>query len=79
MKVESQAGKFVLNFEEMEPGEDGIVITGKMGLWDAKTYMSFPEFLKILGMTLRPRMFGFLIKALFTGGFRTRRESEEGK
>jgi hypothetical protein len=74
MKVESQAGKFVLNFDEMEPGDDGIVITGKMGLWDAKTYMSFPEFLRILGMTLRPRMFVFLIKALLTGRFRARAE-----
>ena len=78
MKVESQAGKFILSFEEMEPGEGEIVITGKMGLWDAKTHMGFPEFLKILGMTLRPRMLGFLIKALFTGGFRSRAESNEG-
>jgi len=77
MRVESQAGKFVLGFEEMEPGRGEILITGKMGLWDAKVYMGFPEFLKILGMTLRPRMLGFLLKALFTGGFRARAESQD--
>ena len=79
MKVESQAGNFVLSFEEMEPGERNIVITGKMGLWDAKTYMGFPEFWKILSMTLRPRMLGFLLKSLFTGGFRSRAEGETGE
>jgi hypothetical protein len=77
VKVESQAGKFVLSFEEMEPGDDEIVITGKMGLWDAKTHMSLPEFLAILRMTLRLRMLGFLIRALFRGGFRARPEGAE--
>ncbi len=77
MKVESQAGKFILSFEEMEPGDNEIVITGKMGLWDARTHMSLPEFVSILVMTLRPRMLGFLIRALFRGGFRARPESTE--
>lgn len=72
MKVESQAGTFLLSFEEMEPGDDEIVITGRMGLWDAKTHMSLPEFVAILRMTLRLRMIGFLIGALFRGGFRAR-------
>jgi hypothetical protein len=69
MKVESQAGKFVLSFERMEPGEGELVITGKMGVWEATTHMSLPEFLGILRMTLKPRTLGFLIKALLTGGF----------
>jgi hypothetical protein len=77
VKVESQAGKFVLSFEEMEPGDDEIVITGKMGLWDAKTHMTLPEFLAILRMTLRLRMLAFLVRALFRGGFRARPESAE--
>ncbi|UCE84587.1 MAG: hypothetical protein JSU66_09425 [Deltaproteobacteria bacterium] len=77
MKVESQAGKFVLSFEDMEPGDDEIVITGKMGLWDAKTHMSLPEFVAILRMTLRPRMIGFLVRALFRGGFRARTQGAE--
>ena len=67
MKVESQAGNFVLSFERMEPGEAGLVITGKMGVWQATTHMSFSEFLGILAMTLRPRIVVFLLKALVTG------------
>ncbi len=74
MRVESQAGTFILNFEQLEPADGEILIIGKMGVWDAKTYMSPPEFLRLLLMTLTPRMLGFLIKTLFGGGFRTRSE-----
>ncbi len=70
MDVESQAGKFVLSFEKMEPGEGEIVITGKMGLWEATTHMSLPEFLGVLRLAMKPRMIAFLVKALFRGGFR---------
>ena len=70
MKVESQAGNFILSFERMEPGDREIVITGKMGVWDATTHMTLSEFVGVLLMTLRPRMILFLIKALFGGGRR---------
>ena len=68
MKVESQAGNFILSFERMEPGDREIVITGKMGVWDATTHMTLSEFVGVLLMTLCPRMILFLIKALFGGG-----------
>ncbi len=71
MQVESQAGKFVLSFDQMEPGDGEIVITGQMGLWQATTHMSLPEFLGVLRMTLRPRMLLFLIRSLLSGGFRS--------
>ena len=70
MNVESQAGKFVLRFEQMEPGQGEIVITGKMGVWAATTHMSLPEFLGVLRLTMKPRMIAFLIKSLVSGGFR---------
>jgi len=77
MKVESQAGNFALSFERMEPGEGGLVITGKMGVWQATTHMSFSEFLGILAMTLRPRVLIFLLKALVTGRLFAGRRGEE--
>jgi len=64
MTVESQAGRFILSFDRMEPGEGEIVISGKMGVWDARTHMTLGEFLRLLRMTLRPRMLGFLVRAL---------------
>jgi hypothetical protein len=72
MKVESQAGKFILSFDRMEPGEDGIVISGKMGVWDARTHMTLGEFMALLRMTLRPRMLAFLLRAVFGLGHRAR-------
>ncbi len=77
MKVESQAGNFALSFEGMEPGEGGLVITGKMGVWQATTHMSFSEFLGILAMTLRPRIVVFLLTVLVTGGLFAGRRREE--
>lgn len=74
MKVESQAGKFLLAFDSMEPGESGLVIKGRMGVWEATTYMPLPEMWAILKLTLRPRVLGYLLRALFTGGFRARPE-----
>ena len=69
MKVESQAGKFILTFEAMEPGEDQVVIRGKMGLWEARTFVSFPEFWGIFKLTFTPRMLVCLLRALLTGKF----------
>ena len=75
MNVESQAGKFVLSFEQMEPGDGEIVITGKMGIWAATTHMSLPELLGVLRLALTPRMIAFLIKSLFSGRFRAPAEN----
>ena len=77
MDVESQAGKFVLSFEEMEPGEGEIVITGKMGVWAATTRMSLPELLGVLRMAMRPRMIAFLARSLVRGGFRAPAENSK--
>jgi hypothetical protein len=76
MIVESQAGKFVLSFERMQPGEDELIITGKMGVWEATTHVSLREFLGILFMTSKPRMLVFLLKALVTGRFFARGREE---
>ena len=64
MIVESPAGKFILRFDRMEPGDGEIIITGKMGVWDAKTHMTLAEFLAVLRMTMTPRMIGFLTRSL---------------
>jgi hypothetical protein len=65
MTVESQAGRFLLSFDAMEPGDGEILIKGRMGVWSATTHMSLREFLGILLLTLRPRMLGFLLRSLF--------------
>jgi hypothetical protein len=71
--VDSPAGKFILSFERMDPGDGEIIITGKMGVWDAKTHMTLAEFVQVLRMTMSPRMIGFLTKSLLRGRLRPRR------
>jgi hypothetical protein len=65
MTVESQAGRFLLSFDAMEPGDGEILIKGRMGVWSATTHMSLAEFVGILRLTLRPRMLRFLLGSLF--------------
>jgi hypothetical protein len=62
--VEPQAGRFILSFDKMKSGEGEIVISGKTGVWHARTHMTLGEFMRLLRMTLRPRRLGFLIRAL---------------
>ncbi len=77
MRVESPAGKFILSFDRMEPGDHEIVITGRMGVWDATTHMTLREFFGVLRMTMSLRMIGFILKSLFTGGLRAGPKSSE--
>ncbi len=73
MTVDSPAGKFILSFERMDPGDGEIIITGKMGVWDAKTHMTLTEFVGVLRMTMTPRMIGFLTKSLIRGRLKPRK------
>ena len=70
MEVESPAGNFVLSFDNMEVGDEEIIITGKMGLWEAKTHMSPAEFLLLMRLTMRPSILLFLVRVLFRSVFR---------
>ena len=52
MRVESGAGAFELKFERIEPGNGDIVLTGQMGVWEAKTHMSISEFFAVIRMAM---------------------------
>ena len=76
MTVDSPAGKFILSFERMDPGDGEIIITGKMGVWDARTHMTLAEFLGVLRMTMTPRMIGFLTRSLVRGRLKPRKDEK---
>ena len=65
MRVESQAGAFELKFERIEPGDGDIVLTGQMGVWEAKTHMSTNEFFAVIRMAMSLKMLGFFARSLF--------------
>lgn len=55
MKIESAAGEFEFDIEALEITDNQVVLTGKMGVWEAETTMSRDDTLKLLGL-----MFGSL-------------------
>lgn len=71
MRVESQAGAFELKFERIEPGDGEIVLTGQMGVWEAKTHMSIDEFFAVIRMAMSLEMLGFFARSLFKTLFKT--------
>jgi hypothetical protein len=65
MRVESAAGAFELKFERIEPGDGDIVLTGQMGVWEAKTHITISEFFAVIRMAMSLRMLGFFLRSLF--------------
>lgn len=65
MKIESAAGEFSFDLEKLELRDDGIVLTGKMGVWEAETTMTSTDLRRIIGMVLRkPGAWGYLLRQL---------------
>ena len=65
MKIESAAGEFGFDVDKLELREDGIVLIGKMGVWEAETTMSSADLRRLLGMVLKkPGAWGYLFKQL---------------
>ena len=65
MKIESAAGEFGFDLEKLDLKDDGIVLTGKMGVWEAETTMTSADLRKILVMVLaKPGAWGYLLKLL---------------
>ncbi|WP_164660232.1 hypothetical protein [Tropicibacter sp. Alg240-R139] len=63
MKIESAAGEFAFDLEKLELQDDGIVLTGKMGVWEAETTMTSADLRRIIVMVLKtPGAWGYLFK-----------------
>ena len=73
MRVESPAGKFVLSFERIEPGDSEVLLVGKMGVWESETWVSEADLGPLLRMTLRPRVLGWALARPFAALRRRRR------
>lgn len=67
MKIDSAAGEFSFDLEKLDLREDGIVLIGKMGVWEAETTMTDADLRRIVGMVLRkPGAWGYLIRLLLS-------------
>jgi hypothetical protein len=70
MRVISGAGEFELSFERVEVRDQCLVITGKMGVWEAETIIEEGELGHLLGVTLRPRVLGWALGRPFVALWR---------
>jgi hypothetical protein len=71
MRVKSRAGSFNLTIDEVGTENGELVLVGKMGVWEAKTYLSAEELREMLAkLKIEASVLDFL--ALF--GFRYLRD-----
>lgn len=66
MIIKSPAGEFPITIERFQIEEGELVIVGRMGVWDARTYVPAGEFLRLLGkLLLSPAVMLFALRAPF--------------
>lgn len=74
MRVDSAAGEFGFDVDDIELRDDGIVLIGKMGVWEAETTMTSADLRRLLVMVLKkPGAWGYLLKQLMSA----RREAKK--
>ncbi len=65
MKLISPMGMYDLTAEELSVEEEGLVLKGKMGVWEARTTFTPRDLRQIAGLMLRPRVLRYLLAAPF--------------
>jgi hypothetical protein len=64
--IKSPAGEFPITIDGFEIEKGELVIVGKMGVWEARTYVGAGEFLRLLGKLILSRaVLLFTLKAPF--------------
>ena len=54
MIIKSMAGEFDISIEGFEVEGRYLVMVGRMGVWDARTYITGAELFTVLGKLLKP-------------------------
>ena len=65
MIIKSMAGEFDISIEGFEIEGRHLVMIGRMGVWDARTYISGPDLLTVLGRLLMPGVLAGLVTMPF--------------
>jgi hypothetical protein len=64
--IKSPAGDFPITIDGFEVENGELVIVGRMGVWDARTHVDAPDFLRLLAkLFLSPTVLLFALKAPF--------------
>ena len=65
MKVISPAGEFEFIVKDSSVEEDHVVMTGQMGVWDSKIYLTPADIWLFTSIFLRPSVILFILKLPF--------------
>ncbi len=76
MRIKSRAGNFNMTIDEVGTENGELVLIGKMGVWQAKTYLSAAELEQMLGAL---KINGSVIDFVALFGFRYVRRLVEGQ
>ncbi len=76
MRIKSKAGNFIMSVDEVDAKDGELIMTGKMGVWQANTHVNVDELMEMLSeVKVNARVIDFLV--LF--GFRYVRNLIEGQ
>ena len=65
MKVVSPAGEFEFKIKKSSVEDDHIVMSGQMGVWDSKIYLTPADIWRFTSMFLNPPVLMYLLKQPF--------------
>ncbi|CAH1665267.1 hypothetical protein [Chelatococcus asaccharovorans] len=78
MKIDSAAGEFAFDISNLELRDGGIVLTGKMGVWEAETTMTDADLRRLVRLVLlKPGAWGYLFRMIL--GARTEAKAEAAR
>lgn len=76
--IKSPAGEFPITIERFEIDEGSLVIVGKMGVWDARTYVGPRDFLRVMRkLIFSPAVLMFGLRAPFAASREQASDSKE--
>ncbi len=65
MLIKSPAGEFPIEIAKFETEDGYLVMVGKMGVWDARTYITARELLGVFAKLLNPVVLMYLVRLPF--------------
>jgi hypothetical protein len=66
MRIQSRAGSFSMTIDEVTTENGELVLIGKMGVWQAKTYLSVEELRKMLAeLRIHSSVIDFAVRFAF--------------
>jgi len=77
MKIVSAAGEFDISVERVEVRQGDVVLIGKMGIWEAETFIGQEDVGHLIYVSLNPRLIGWVLMQPFAALLRRLRPQSQ--